>query len=149
MARGEAERALQFFEQVRPKLESESAAVPADSFRHAQLGLLYAYLGRKDDALREGRRAVELTPESRDHLIGPPFAGMLALICARVGEADQAIALIEHLLSVPAEAGSFGANFEANLTLADLRHRWQWDPLRNDPRFQKILAAPEPKTVYQ
>jgi TolB-like protein/Tfp pilus assembly protein PilF len=149
MARGEAERARQFFEQVRPKLESESAAVPADSFRHAQLGLLYAYLGRKDDALREGRRAVELTPESRDHLIGPPFAGMLALICARVGEADQAIALIEHLLSVPAEAGSFGANFEANLTLADLRHRWQWDPLRNDPRFQKILAAPEPKTVYQ
>jgi tetratricopeptide (TPR) repeat protein len=149
MARGEAAQARQFFEEVRPKLEAESAAVPFDSFRHSQLGLLYAYLGRKDDALREGRRAVELTPESRDHLVGPPFNGMLALICARVGEADQAMALIEHLLTVPAEAGSFGANFEANLTLPDLRQRWQWDPLRDDPRFQKIIASPEPKTVYQ
>jgi hypothetical protein len=74
---------------------------------------------------------------------------MLALIYARVGEPDRAIELIERLLTVPAEAGAFGGNFEANLTLSDLRQRWQWDPLRNDPRFQKILAGPEPKTVYQ
>jgi len=35
-----------------------------------------------------------------------------------------------------------------SITLSDLRTRWEWDPLRNDPRFQKILAGPEPKTVH-
>ena len=148
LAKGEPAQARQFFEQARPKLEAEALAIPSDSFRHSQLGLLYAYLGRKDDALREGRRAVELTPESRDHLVGPPLSGILALICARVGEPDRAIELIERLLTVPA-ACAFNGNFEANLTMSDLRQRWQWDPLRNDPRFQKILAGPEPKTVYQ
>jgi hypothetical protein len=38
---------------------------------------------------------------------------------------------------------------DASITLSDLRQRWELDPLRNDPRFQKILAAPEPKTVYK
>jgi len=38
---------------------------------------------------------------------------------------------------------------DASITLSDLRQRWEWDPLRNDPRFQKILAAPEPKTIYK
>lgn len=147
-AKGDAVQARQFFEQTRPKLEAETAAIPSDSFRHSQLGLLYAYLGRKEDALREGRRAVELTSEARDHFIGPAFNGALALICARVGEPDQAMELIERLLTTPG-GSSFGPAYEASLTLSDLRQRWQWDPLRNDPRFQKILAGPEPKTSYQ
>jgi hypothetical protein len=108
--------------------------------------MLYAYLGRKDDAIREGQRAVTLTPETRDRLIGPMFSAMLAMIYAQVAEADKAIALIERLLTTPAGVGS---NYEASLTLPDLRYRWQWDPLRKDPRFQKILAGPEPKTVYK
>jgi TolB-like protein len=146
LARGDAARARILFEKVRPHFEKQTAATPLDSFRHAQLGLLYAYLGRKEDAVKEGQRAVELTPETKDALIGPTFSGVLAMIYAQVGEADQAIALIERLLTTPGAVGN--NNFEASFTLQDLRHRWQWDPLRKDQRFQKILAGPEPKTKY-
>jgi tetratricopeptide (TPR) repeat protein len=146
-AKGQTAEARQLFAQALPKFEAEVAAIPSDSIRHSQLGLVYAYLGRKEEAVREGRRAVELTPESHDRLIGPGFSAMLALIYERVGETDQSIALIERLLTLPGTG--FGASYEANITLSDLRKRWQWDPLRNDPRFQKIIAGPEPKTIYQ
>jgi TolB-like protein/Flp pilus assembly protein TadD len=145
LARGDATRARILFEEVRPHFESQAAANPLDSFRHAQLGLVYAYLGRKEDAIREGQRAVELTPETRDALAGVIFSCVLAKIYAQVGEADQAIALIERLLITP---GPVSYNGEGSLTLHELRRRWQWDPLRKDLRFQKILAGPEPKTNY-
>jgi hypothetical protein len=147
LARGDAARSRLLFEKVRPQFETEVAATPLDSFRHAQLGLLYAYLGRKGDAIREGRRAVELTPETKDALIGPMFSGVLAMIYAQVAEADRAIASIAHLVTTPGSVGN--SCYEASFTLHDLRHRWQWDPLRKDPRFQKILAGPEPKTLWQ
>ncbi len=67
------------------------------------------------------------------------------MVYAQTGEADKAIDLIEHLLTVPGEWQS-GAVY--NMTLTDLKWRWQWDPLRSNPRFQKILASPEPKTIY-
>ena len=51
----------------------------------------------------------------------------------------------ERLLSTPGAV--HWPDFPNNITLADLRLRWEWDPLRSDPRFQKILAAPEPKTI--
>ncbi len=70
---------------------------------------------------------------------------MLALIYARAGEPDQAIGLIERLLPLP---GPLSQVFEGSITSSDLRLRWQWDPLRKNARFQKILAAPEPKTLY-
>ena len=66
------------------------------------------------------------------------------MVYAQTGEPDKAIALIEHLLTVPVELQR-GAVY--NMTLTDLKWRWQWDPLRSHPRFQKILAAPEPTTV--
>ena len=57
---------------------------------------------------------------------------------------DEAISRIERLLTTP-----FGVDYDdESITLSDLRQRWEWDPLRNDPRFQKILAGPEPKTSY-
>jgi tetratricopeptide (TPR) repeat protein len=99
--------------------------------------MLYAYLGRKGEAIRASRRAVELVPESKDAVEAPSYEESLAGVYARTGEADQAITLIEQLLTKP-----------GGLTLAELRLRWQWDPLRNDPRFKKILAGPEPKTIY-
>ncbi len=71
---------------------------------HAQLGLLYAYMQRKEDAIRESRRAVELEPESKDVFHGAITAGNLALVYALVGEPDQAITLIERLLSTPGPA---------------------------------------------
>ena len=139
-------QARQLFAQALPRFEAEAAAIPSDPFRHSQLGLGYAYAGRKEEAIREGRRAVELTPESRDDVTGPAFNAMLALIYARAGETDQAIALLDQLLARP--GNSLGASFEANMSLADLRQRWQWDPLRNNPRFKKLIAGPEPVTVY-
>ncbi len=145
LAQGDRARALPLFESARITFESQALATPLDAFRHAQLGLLYAYLGRKDDAIREGRRAVELLPESKDAVAGPFYAATLALIYARTGEPDQALPLIERLLTTPAE---LTPQFEANITLPELRLRWQWDPLRSDPRFQKILAGLEPKTIY-
>ena len=102
---------------------------------------------RKDDAIREGHRAVELEPESRDAFHGALHAAKLALVYALVGEQDSAIALTERLLSTP---GAVGGQWDgsADITLAELRLRWEWDSLRSNPRFQKILAGPEPKTVY-
>ncbi|MDQ6809130.1 MAG: hypothetical protein M3Z64_06855, partial [Verrucomicrobiota bacterium] len=82
-----------------------------------------------------------LRPEARDHLDGPLFSAVLALVYARSGETDLAIPLIERLLTVP--LSDFN---EANITLQDLRVRWEWDPLRSDPRFQRMLASPEPET---
>ena len=128
-----------------PGLEEWVRESPNNASSHARLGLLYAYLGRKEDALREGRRAVELEPESQDAFHGAVSAANLALIHARTGDADQAIRLIERLLTTPGPAQF--PDFPENITLADLRLRWEWDPLRSDPRFQKILAEPEPKTI--
>jgi serine/threonine protein kinase/tetratricopeptide (TPR) repeat protein len=148
LARGDIESAQRYFAAAAPVFEGRVLDDPDDPQRHAQLGLLYAYMHRKEDALREGRRAVELEPESRDAFHGARYAGNLALIYALIGEPDQAIPLIERLLSTPGLAGAAESIDPSNMTLAELRLRWEWDSLRSNPRFQKILAGPEPKTVY-
>lgn len=144
LARGDRRAAASFFEAARPALEEEARKYPHDAFRHAQLGLIYAYIGRKAVAVREGSRAVELLPESADAYEGPLCQSVLAVIYARVGETDKALGLIERLLTTPA-ATSLS---ESSISLSDLRLRWQWDPLRKDPRFQKLLSGPEPQLVY-
>jgi TolB-like protein len=136
-ARGDSARAKLLFEAALPHAENEVKEHPETATRHAQLGIVYADLGRKEDALREGRRALELLPESKDAYYGVDISNMFALICARLGDGDQAIPLIERLLRTP-----------RGVVLQDLRFSPDWDPLRNDPRFQKILASPEPKVSY-
>jgi TolB-like protein/class 3 adenylate cyclase/Tfp pilus assembly protein PilF len=132
------------FEAARPALEKTVADSPQDAIRHGQLGLLYAFMGKKEDALREGRRAVELKPVARDVIEGAVAQAFQALIFARTGETDNAISEIERLLTTP-----FAVDYaDDSITLSDLRTRWEWDPLRNDPRFQKILASPEPRTIH-
>jgi eukaryotic-like serine/threonine-protein kinase len=148
LARGDIESAQRYFVAAAPVFEGRVLEDPDDPQRHAELGLLYAYMQRKEDALREGRRAVELEPESQDAFHGAQRASNLALIYALVGEPDQAIPLIERLLSIPGLARAAEAIDPSNMTLAELRLRWEWDSLRTDPRFQRILAGPEPKTVY-
>ncbi len=100
-------------------------------------------MGRSPEAIREGHRAIELMPDSKDAVFGPWMTGYLAMIYARVGEADSVLPLLEHLLASPGPVDYTNCC----ITYNDLRKRWQWDPLRNNPRFQKILAGPEPKTV--
>ena len=144
LVRNDTARAQTDFEAARPALEKTVADSPQDSTRHAQLGLLYAFMGRKEDALREARRAVELKPVARDVIEGAVAQAFQALIFARTGETDRAISEIERLLTTP-----FAVDYaDDSITLSDLRTRWEWDPLRNNPRFQKILAGPEPKTIH-
>ncbi len=147
LARGETAQARAFLESSLVSIEAQTAAVPTDPSRHSLLGVLYAYLGRKDDAVREVQRAIALRPESADALDGPSLHAALAMVYARCGEPDRALPIIERLLTIPGPDGPGGD--EWSITLSDLRLRWQWDPLRQDPRFQKLLAAPEPKTSYQ
>jgi TolB-like protein/Tfp pilus assembly protein PilF len=116
------------FERARDFVEKQIAATPADAKRHAQLGMIYAALGRKEDAIREGRHAVELLPESKDAFDGPGIALILAQIYTWTGETDQALALIEHSLNTP-----------AGVTVPLLKLDAIWDPLRSDPRFQALL----------
>ncbi len=147
LARGDVELARTLFEKVRPALEKNVRDHPDNAGDHAALGILYAYMGRKEEAIRESRRAVELCPESTDALNGPQFAYNLALVYALTGEVDQALPLVERLLRTPG-ATTRQDFYDGGITQAELRLRWQWDKLRGDPRFQKLLDGPEPKTIY-
>jgi tetratricopeptide (TPR) repeat protein len=146
LARGDIASAQRYFTATAPAIEGWVRDEPNDPNRHAELGLLYAYMQRKEDALREGRRALEIEPESENAFHGANMAAHLALIHALLGERDEAIALITRLLSTPGPVA--WPDSPHNITLSDLRLRWEWDSLRSDPRFQKILSEPEPKTIY-
>ena len=145
LARGAQADARKNFELALPSFEEAVRQAPATAIRHANLGLLYSFMDRKEEAIREGHRAVELEPDSKDAVFGPWMTGYLAMIYARVGETDSALPLLEHLLTSPGPID----NTNCCVTQNDLRNRWQWDPLRNNPRFQKLLAEPAPKTVYK
>ena len=106
------------------------------------LALLYAFLGRKEDAVQQARRAFEIEPSFVEKNAA---TAALAAVYARTGEPEEAITLIENLLTLPMILGR-GSAF--SITLSELKWHWIWDPLRGHPRFQKILASPEPKTVY-
>src|SRR6266567_1496974 len=136
LAEGKRAQAQKLFELARPSFEKAVEEAPLSADRHANLGWFYAFAGRKDEAIREGRRAVELKPESKDAFDGAIMNCYLALIYARVGEKELAIPLIERLLKTPGAVDSV----DYSITVNDLKHRWEWDPIRNDPRFQKIVA---------
>ena len=140
VAQGDNASAQKAFEQARSTFEAAVKEAPESAERHASLGWLYALMGRKNDAIAEGRRAVELKPESKDALDGSLMNGYLALIYARVGENDLAIPLIERLLKTSGPVDS--ANY--SITVNDLKYRWEWDPLRNDPRFKQLIAEARP-----
>ena len=101
-----------------------------DASRHALLGQIYAGLGLKHDAIREGKRADELLPESIDALDGPVITLALAQIYAKVGDSDSALSLLEHSLSSI-----------SGVTVPALRLDPAWDSLRADQRFQKMVAS--------
>jgi len=101
---------------------------PDDAARHAQHGIILAALNRKQEAIAEGKRAVELLPESRDAFDGPGLTASLAQIYAWTGEIDEAFRLVDHLLATP-----------NGLTVPMLKLDPAWDPLRSDPRFQALI----------
>lgn len=99
------------------------------------LGLIDASLGRKDEALREGRRAVALLPVAKDSINGVHMIEYFAMIAAWVGEKDLAC---EQLAAVTRLPGT--------LSYGQLKLMPQWDPLRGNPRFEKNVASLAPKT---
>ena len=117
------------YEKAKNILERGVQQSPLDPSRHILLGQTYAGLGRKDDAIREGKRAIELRPESQDALDGVRMTLGLAQIYAMVGERDMAISLLEHCVTLP-----------AGVTLNVLKLDPAWDSLRDHPRFQKMIA---------
>lgn len=136
LARGDEVTARVDLEATRALFEEAIRQAPANALRHANLGLVYAFLGNRDEAIREGQYAVELLPDSKDAVFGPWMKGYLAMIYARSDRADLALTLLEGLLLSPGPVD----NTNCCITQNDLRHRWQWDPLRSDPRFQTLLT---------
>ena len=115
-------------------IEAELAQWPDDVKAMMMLAFIHAALGRKEDALREGHRAVGLLPISRDAYDGPILATNLAAIYAQVGECDSALKQLATLVEVP-----------NGPTRGTLRAEPEWDSLRGDPRFEKIVASVAPK----
>src|SRR6266481_1702051 len=98
------------------------------------LGVIDAAIGRKEEALREGRHAVELLPVEKDSLIGILIIEYLAVIAAWVGEKDLACEQLAIATQLP-----------GSLSYGQLKLLPYWDPLRGDPRFEKIVASLAPK----
>lgn len=125
---GDEGKARTAFEQARVVSDQLLRAAPTDAARHGQHGLILAALGLKEEAIAEGKRAVELLPESQDAFDGPQITAALAQIYAWTGEFDEAFRLLDHLLVVP-----------NGLTVPMLKLDPAWDPLRKDPRYQTLI----------
>jgi serine/threonine protein kinase/tetratricopeptide (TPR) repeat protein len=102
------------------------------------MGLIDAGLGRKEEALREGRRAVELLPVEKDPINGIAMVKYLAVIAAWVGDKDLACEQLAIAIHPP-----------SRLTYGELKLLPFWDPLRGDPRFEKIVASLAPTQQRQ
>lgn len=127
---GNRELEQKYYQSAQSILESKIQEDPNDARFHSSLGIAYAGLGRKDDAIREGKLAVELLPITRDAWIGSWRLEDLARIYAMTGEYDLATEQLEYLLSIPSE-------LSAHLLQLDPA----WDHLRNHPRFKKLIES--------
>jgi TolB-like protein/Tfp pilus assembly protein PilF len=140
--KGDAVAARAAFMKVRTKLEEELSVHPDNMGLLSDLGLIDAALGRKEEALSEGRRAMErgmeLVPTAQDPMFGSftnegSIKRSFAIICAWAGETDLALEQLEAVTKNPG-GPSYG----------ELRLDPMWDPLRGDPRFEKIVASLAP-----
>jgi serine/threonine protein kinase len=111
-------------------LERKVQSRPGEAPFHSYLGIAYAGLGHKEEAIREGKKGVELLPVSKDAIDAPTFVQILAQIHVMVGDYDSAIDQLEYLLSIP-----------SYISIPYLRIDPTWAPLRNHSRFQKLLAG--------
>jgi tetratricopeptide (TPR) repeat protein len=127
---GEGARARAYADSARTAFEDQVRATPDNGQLHSLLGVALAYLGRKDEAIREGRRGVELTPISRNAFSGPYLVHQLARTFILVGEPEKALDQLETLLKIP-----------YYLSPGWLRFDPAFDSLRKNPRFQKMAEA--------
>jgi TolB-like protein/Tfp pilus assembly protein PilF len=128
-ARGDSVTARTAFTATRAEMEKIVMEQPDYAEALCMLGLIDAGLGRKEEALTEGRRAVELLPLTKNAITGAELMMFLAIIYAWTGEKDLALKELTSLLEIP----------DPHLSYGQLRLHPYWDPLRGDPRFDKIV----------
>jgi eukaryotic-like serine/threonine-protein kinase len=132
--RGDKSAARQGFTNARKELEERVRDQPDYAAALCALGVIDAALGNKEDAIREGERAVKLTPVSKSAIEGAMLVQYLAVIYAWTGEKDRAIEQLAEAAKLPGGVISYGY----------LRLNPLWDPLRGDPRFEAIVASLAP-----
>jgi TolB-like protein/Flp pilus assembly protein TadD len=127
--RGNQSAGRAFFDSARTVLEGRTASRPDDPTLRALLGFTYAGLGRREEAMREAQRAVELRPPSKDTWLGVDMVRSLATTYATLGEADSAVKQLRLLLELPSW-----------ISVPALRADPTWDPIRRDPGFRALLS---------
>ncbi len=128
--RGDQARARAYADSARQAFEAALANAPDDSQTHALLGVALAYMGRKDEAIREGQRGLALLPITKDAYGGPYNQLQLVRIYAIIGETDKAIDQLEPLLRTPFYVSPGWLRIDPN-----------FDPLRMNPRFQRLVEG--------
>ena len=139
MTKDEA-KARSAFAAARTQQEKVVQAEPSYGPALCVLGLIDAGLGRKEEALREGRRAIELMPVEKESLKGAHMIEYFAMIAAWVGEKDLACEQLAIVTRLPVPPGPF--------SYGQLKLLPDWDPLRGDPRFEKIVASLAPDDTH-
>jgi TolB-like protein/Tfp pilus assembly protein PilF len=114
--------------------QKEEIRNPDDMWLLCGLGLIDALLGKKEEALSEGRRAIEMLPTAKNSTADGYVKRYFVMACAWAGERELALEHLEAVARIPG-GPSYG----------DLRLNPMWDPLRGDPRFEKIVASLAPK----
>ena len=122
--------ARKYYDEVRKIFEAKIRNEPNDARLHSTLGITYAGLGRKQDAIREGKLAVDLLPVSKDAMRGICRVSDLARIYVMVDDFDLAVNQIEFLLSIPSE-----------LSIPLLRLDPAWNPLHRHAPFKKLIGG--------
>ncbi|PYJ79533.1 MAG: hypothetical protein DME69_04445, partial [Verrucomicrobia bacterium] len=143
---GDRAAAQETWRQARSELEPFLKEQPENDSLMGDLALTNMALGDKATALALLERTMAAVPIEKDALNGPGPIEILARVAAQMGEPDRAIAALQKLLSIP-YIGVLAEN--APLTPALLRLDPMFDPLRNDPRFQKLVASPVPNDAKQ
>ncbi len=128
---GDQTRTRAYADSARIDFEAELRATPNNAQLHALRGLALAYLGRKDEAIREGLKGVALNPVSKDGFGGPYIQLQLVRIYLLVGEPEKALDQLEPLLKIP-----------YHLTPGWLRIDPTFEPVRSNPRFRKLVEQP-------
>jgi len=140
---GDHAAAQESWRQARSELEPFLKEQPENYYLIGDLALTNMGLGERTAALALSERAIAANPTEKDAMTGPSPIEILARVAAQIGEADRAMVALQKLLSIP-YAGPM-ATQNVPLTPALLRLDPMFDRLRNDPRFQKLIASPAPR----